>query len=151
MPRFKQVQKVNTSLCLFASGLAGINFLWHVNASCNDPSRLLPELLSRVCPYSMTNTTFKHDCHVGLGGLGVPAKEGGGWKGAVVRRHYLPAQQNCAGTGRRSPGRKRLSLSSGEHFWGQEQGHKQCVKPADPQLVPISRASEPPLRWNISH
>lgn len=39
-------------------------------------------------------------------------------QGAVVGRHYLPAQQNCAGTWRRSPGRKGLSLSSGESTSG---------------------------------
>lgn len=106
MPRFKQVQKVNTSLRLLTSGLACINFQWHLNASSNDPSRLLSGLLSSVCSCSRTDTTLGCDSRGGPNGLGMPAQEVqprvGAGMDAAVERHHLPAQQNCARTWWRS-------------------------------------------------
>lgn len=110
MPRFKQVQKVNASLRLLTSGPASINFQGHLNASCNDPSRLLSGLLPNICSSSRTDTALRADPHVGLGGVGVPAKEAQPREGCRGGIHRLLAQQSYARARWRSG-------KCGERFW----------------------------------
>lgn len=119
MPRFKQVQKVNTSLCLLTYGLACVNFHWHLNLSCNDPSRLLLGLLSNTHSSSRSNAALKRDPHEGLSGLAMPAKEVrprvGAGLDAVVEWHHL--QLSRAAPGPDGEEGKCIFLSRGEHLW----------------------------------
>lgn len=115
MPRFKQVQKVNTSLHLLTSGLARINFHWHLNVSWDDPSRLLSGLLSNVPFCSRTGTALRCDP---LGLAHQPrrcsSKLGLGWRlcwnGITTQlSRAVPSPDWKVG--------KSLSLSRADHCW----------------------------------
>lgn len=150
MPRFEQVQKVNTSLCLLTSGLACINFHWHLNPSYNDPSRLLLGLLSNTRSGSRSDAALKRDPHMGLRRLAMPAKEvqpqDGAGLDAVVEWHHL--QLSRAAPGPNGEAGKCVSLGWGEHFWAARPGA--VCQTSKPQLVPGSRASRLSLGWNSS-
>lgn len=139
MPRFKQVQKVNTSLRLSTSGLASINFQWHLNASCNDPSRLLSGLLSSVCSCSRTDTALKCDpLWVSVGSACQPRRcsprLGLGW---MLWWNAITSQLSRTGPGPDGEAGKCLSLSRGE-FWA-----------ARARLGAVCQTSRPPAGANF--
>lgn len=115
MPRFKQVQKVNTSLHLLTSGLGSINFHWHLKASWDDPCRLLSGLLSSVPLCSRTGIWVPAPrCDPQVEPRRCSPKLGLGW---MLCGNGITPQLSRAVPSPHGKVGKCLSLSRADHCW----------------------------------